>query len=281
MEQKKENDKLLEKKLVEQKQKFEEENSNICLYCKKNLSTSSALSRHTKICLGKFEMIKQIEQLNNELQRSRMVVQEKEKMILGLQETLDYERTASKSTMSATNYLYVNCNDANPLKSLSGFSIFEEENEELLDLLVSYQRSDTLDQYIGNALVTYYKTMDPKDQSLWNSDAVRLTYFIRKHLVWSVDKKGVKTSNLIINPALRYFSSAIEEFLSTDPSRRNNSMTLMQDNHKRQTCLEILKNIRNGTLCNQILKYIAPYFYLDKGIKHIAPLEEVKRISDK
>lgn len=195
-----------------------------------------------------------------------------------------------QKSMNTMSYLLVNYNDAPKLEPLSDYSIISDSTETLIKDLVFYQNKGTIDKYFGNFIIKQYKKKDPKLQALWTSDTERLNYFIRElikntndddkdlnnadndnknTIKWTMDKKGIKVSEYVIEPLLDYIYKIGIEY--------TNSQNKKISNMKSEEACKILKNmesigslinnIKNKTLINEINKYIAPYFYLNKEEK--------------
>ena len=144
----------------------------------------------------------------------------------------------------------------------------EEKNKyNFITIVQCKYEKHTLHKYLGNIIIQNYKKTDPKQQSLWNSDTSRLTYLIRdliqnNKIDWHVDKKGVMTKQLIINPLLDHVHILLEEYINSKLSTKTaNQLSLMQ---KLNLLGKVLADIRNDTLGSDILRYIAPYFTLKK-----------------
>lgn len=273
-----------------------------CRWCNQIFANQGNLARHKKSCAEKTEVVtnyeNKIEKLQleltsrdsnyeNKIEKLQMELTHKDHLVRTLQETIEYERIREKSHLSASNYLMVAYNSAPPLLPLTDFTIFEEEDVELLDLLLSAHRNNEFAEFVGRSLVHYYKKSDPRDQQLWNSDNERLTYFIRKNLKWTIDKQGIKTCDFIIDPALKYFTNILRAFINSDIPKESTD-AIIADNKCRAEALQLMMNINNGTMQQKILKFIAPYLYLDKELKHVPKLttknlEQIKRkrITDK
>lgn len=208
-------------------------------------------------------------------------LEDKERIVCELIKTLEYERIKEKSHLSASNYLSMTYNSAPNMKLLSDFAIFknrkrinssesmEGTDEDLLEIIINAYQNDHLVEFIGGALVSYYKTENPQDQCIWNSDTERLTYFIRRNFNWKIDKKGIKTETLIIAPALSHFYDILQKVVTSEIPRRQNVNIVLRDNEQRQVCYDIMLSIENGSLSGKILKFMAPYLFLDKKLKYI------------
>ena len=88
-----------------------------------------------------------------------------------------------------------------------------------------------------------------------------------KKIDWTVDKKGIKTKNYIINPLLKYINELLKQYID------DNSITVRDkiDMKKYEPILnrmnkiaKIISSINNGVLAEGILSYITPDFYLNK-----------------
>lgn len=292
---------------------IEAETRYVCKFCGRVMVNNHNVNRHLSRCKTKKEQDKEKEieqkikiEMQHKMEIDKVVMQrdkiqmeyecykkitEKEKEFYELnaerdkernaelRETIEYERVKEKSSnLSTSNYLMVNYNQAAPLLLLDNFSIFEEGDVELLELLLDAESNDEFYAFVGKALIKTYKTDDPKDQQLWNSDDDRLTYFIRRNFEWTIDKKGIKTGDLIVEPALKHFSNILKKFLNSDIPRGKHVSTdhVLADHKRRTLATKILIDVENGSIRHKVLKYIAPYLYLDKKIKCISPNEKNK-----
>ena len=133
-----------------------------------------------------------------------------------------------------------------------------------------------MNKYLGDIIIKYYKKKDPKNQSIFNSDTTRLTYVIRElfddqQIDWTIDKKGIKTTNYIINPFLDHIDDIIKEYMQnkTTFDRKTATTRELEANFSNLTaCGEIIISIEKKELGDEILKYIAPYFYHMKDNKN-------------
>lgn len=247
-----------------------------CQYCQLTLETSGGLSKHHKVCSERTIFMTKFEALEKELHYSKIIISEKDKALCDMRETLDYERVKEKAHMSTSNYLTVTCKPQQNLFSHNDFDVFYDEDYELIDNLIYIQQNDDLAVYVGKILAAYYKTVDPNDQRIWNSDTERLTYFIRKKCEWYMDRQGVKTADLIIDPVLKHFKKFLLKFITKEVPSHLPTREVLIDNEQRQACTQILSDIKDGSLSKRILKKMAPYLYLNKQLKHIDPIPVVE-----
>ena len=147
------------------------------------------------------------------------------------------------------------------------------ENDYAVATLVNRYQNKILHVYLGNYIIDTYKKMDPKDQSIWSSDASRFTYIIKQLMTnnnssWNQDPKGVNTKKTIIYPLLDY----VKDFIDTYWKEH---IHVCADNVKKfikvseiiKHSYNIKKEIDNGSLADDIIKYIAPFFYMHPNVE--------------
>lgn len=277
----------------------------ICEDCNKQFSYASGLSRHRKTC-------KNIKLINNENNALKQTVEEYKNLLeqykILLQNNNNNKQTTNKTYISI-NYIQQNYGSAPIIHSLDDYSSvkllldnddiidelsdseedynssnnkdinnkFDKTDKEFMILLINKYKSNTLHEYLGDFLIKYYKKDDPKQQSIWNSDAVRLTYFVNELLAnntscWTRDKKGIKTKNYIITPLLKY----IQDFNMKSLYYLNYKNCYVSYKKGKEiikyivTISNIQQSISDGVIANNIIKYIAPYFDINNNIKLIS-----------
>jgi hypothetical protein len=196
----------------------------------------------------------------------------------------------NSQSMSTINFLTTHRNSAPPLQELTDTTAklcIEYNNNDLINRCISFQKKNELHSFIGNIIVGCYKTEDPKDQSIWNSDVSRLTFIIRdtvkdiniginkkgvKHTKyidkWIPDKKGVKVNKRVITPILKFLrntldsysithAKAISTFITTDPFKYAEELEKIGYANK------IISTIASGKLAKRISVHIGAHFQLD------------------
>jgi hypothetical protein len=150
-----------------------------------------------------------------------------------------------------------------------------------MDIIFSRYKNKVLHKFIGDILVKAYKKKDPKDQGLWATDSSRMTYAIKRLIdsntsKWIVDKKGVDTTKLIIEPVLnkiKVLSTIYHEKECFDNPNASADRIMMIN----EIYVLMINDIDNKKIHNDVLKYISPYFRLeiDKTQKLEAPTLEM------
>ncbi len=179
-------------------------------------------------------------------------------------------------TMNTVNFIINNLTSAPPIDKNMDYKKIIYENKDKIDVLdeiVHHFRHKSLVKYIGNIIVKCYKKDDPKQQSIWNSDIARKNYLLReiinKKAEWITDKKGIKTTEIIIDPIIKILDKLIRDFLNDDKSINKdgtiNKFILEKRLNIGIELNEILLLIDHKTLHNEVNSYIAQFFYFNKS----------------
>lgn len=256
------------------------EKNIICNFCYNKFARFSSLTRHLKICannniiIQSSEKIKQLEYENKfiKLEKENEMLK-KENMILSKENEFHKQLVISagtliNSSMSTLNHLILNYNNAPILEPLKDYS-FLEDTDIFVNNLIYYYNDNKLEQYLGNFLIKLYKTKDPSKQSNWNSDTSRLTY-INRELInnkpgWVIDKKGVKMTEIIINPFLNHIKMLSQHKIKKLEIEFNDNNDGKNIFLKMTTLTNIIQSINNKEMSKNINRYIAPHFYFDKN----------------
>jgi hypothetical protein len=175
--------------------------------------------------------------------------------------------TVIKTSVSTFSYIVKNYNEAPALEYIQDVPKlhFELSTNDFVEQLIHEYKHDTLISYIGDIILKYCKKGDPKQQSIWNSDTSRLTYIIREimhnqNLDWRVDKKGLKTIKLLIEPVLDEYLHKSKVGKRSDPTSK-----LVNTMHNFHDINKVIQLIDDKILEDELLKYLAPHLYLVKG----------------
>ena len=245
-----------------------------CVFCGNSYQNSGNLVRHKTSCSEKHKLYDEVDEL-------RKIINQKDEMIT----TLKSENTHLKSivnnsgsiiktSMSTLAFVIKNYKEAPVLESVKDYTAlnYEQDNIAITENLIYEHNHNKLHIYIGDFIIKTYKTENPTKQSIWNSDTSRLTYLIREIIAnnkvdWKIDKKGIKTTQFIVDPVLEYINTQIKDYIQNfdinyklDSAREAENKMM-----KLKSCTEIIKDIDDKILSEAILKYISPYFYLNKN----------------
>lgn len=278
-----------------------EENILKCPYCPNTYTNAPNLSRHKKHCSEKIELenkyTKIIEKKDDELEKNKnkyeqeiLLLTEKIKYLeeltnkdaklisnfqlenKNLRTLLNNAGSVVKSSVSTMSYIVRNYNEAPALEKPKDIAAlhYDKTPTEFIEKIIREYRNNNMIPYIGNFILKTYKKEDPKKQSLWNSDTARLTYIIReifnKNVDWRVDKKGIKTIEVIITPVLNYIADRLEEYCEKSEigNRSQSTKTVVDKMMNLQNARSIIQLIEDKELEEDILRYMAPHLYLVK-----------------
>jgi hypothetical protein len=192
--------------------------------------------------------------------------------------------TNNTQSLSTINFLTTHRNSAPPLEELTTTTAklcIEYDNDDLIQICISHQRHNSLHTFIGNIIASCYKTADPMDQSIWNSDVSRLTFIIRDKVKniegkkgakyvnkWIQDKKGVTVNKRIVTPILKFLRNTLDSYskshgqnicklIYTDPYK------YAEEAEKIGYANKIISTIASGKLAKRISTHIGAQFQLD------------------
>ena len=165
-------------------------------------------------------------------------------------------------------------------ESLNSIEINQKKNkmqnkkEEIyVEKLLSLFKNDKLVEYIKDIIVPMYKTDDPKQQTVWNTDTARLNYVIRdivgKQTEWITDKKGLKVTKYVIKPITKLMAEMTEKYSKNHCKiiqKHDSSLEEIKCHVEKQNLAillihDLLKGDINAHVCHQL----CPEFHLDKN----------------
>ncbi len=275
-----------------------DEQLNTCKKCGLIFTRRSSLLRHLKTCnsdetINLKAQIENIEKAKNmEIESLKLQLMNAQREAQKAEENAKYLRTVIDSTgilahksVSALTYLATKHKDAPPLKEI-GYEdakklLKYDTDKRLIKRLITHYKHNKLDKFIGEIIIKHYKKDNPADQSIWNSDASRLTFLIKnivgKESEWITDKKGVKMRNLVIQPIVNLVEDLIKEY--ADKSIDNNDSDMSNSDQYSDTseseegdekmsntthAIGLLQYISSKNLEEDISRYISPRFNLTK-----------------
>lgn len=248
-----------------------------CDFCNLSFKKNYLLSRHLRICTPKrfkSESDKLQTQIESLIDKNRALETE----VKFLRNVVTSAGSLMHESMSAINFLSKSYKNTPLLENLDSTAkiksiveLNDNSSDDFIERLSYEYRQKTLPKFLGKFFIDNYKKKNPEEQSIWNSDATRLTYIIRVMVNdehnWDIDKKGKKVKTRIIDPVLKYLKDTINEFIENINSSYVNSLKGSDKTRfidKLEGSSKIIKEIDEGNLANDILKFITPYFYIKK-----------------
>jgi hypothetical protein len=179
------------------------------------------------------------------------------------------------TTVSALTFANNNYDNAPVIEKIKVDQIKQIKNYDdnvYISEVFSAHKNKTIGKYLGDVIVKLYKKEDPAEQSIWNTDAHRFTYMLKKLIhveksTWMVDKGGVDMVNNIVTPmtddirklAIKYCDE--HNFNNCDKDK----VMLIND-----IFVNLIADIDNKKVQNEILKYTSSHFFMNnkKTIKN-------------
>ena len=228
---------------------------------------SDAIQSNTKI-------IDKLMETNND--NMQYIKNNADKILVGAGQIINH-------TMSGYSYINKTYKDAPVLEPVIDYSQYfkcgercdaykyeTDDNYYVRELIYHYDHG-TLISYISDVFIQIYKKQEPEKQSLWTTDASRLTYYIRLHNKeinrdeWVCDKEGRSLINKTIKPMVGFLFKKAKAFLNEksakcDLTACQNSYQLVDYLSGTPTKLPNSKVAR--TIHDEIVRYICPKFKL-------------------
>lgn len=273
----------------------------ICKICNKTFTCHSSYYRHKNYRCKNNELL----QLENENLKKELFNKDKEMEIALLKEKLHFKEnenefckkenefhknlsvsagSVANKSLSAIAYVMQNYQHAKPIKTIpqeefkrllyesnSGKKIHKNKkitDEEAGKILTLFFKNNSLINLLATIITSFYKTKKEL-QSLWTTDVSRKSFIVNKECErdnqWTIDKKGINVSEIIINPLLTYvdkltvtYIKSVHEILGKCDYSDITYITELKYSTELRTALCTDK------ICNELIKSIAPSFYLEK-----------------
>jgi ribosomal protein S15P/S13E len=234
--------------------------------------------------------------LNEQIKQLKNYVEDLKKDKNNMYEIVKDTTHMNKSSMSAFTFLITHHPSAPPLSQLTHEQSTEiincnNENIKLLEIddkttkkdkdkicaindnsceiFLNKYKNYRLHMFVGDAIVSKFKTNDPDKQSFWNSDTNRRTYLLmmgNSNGSWITDKRGVKLVEYVIRPILNNICVVVTDYCNKLCANVHNYCEVI----KKKDLMVMLRDDINFThkLENDVLNYLGPFFYLDKDGYH-------------
>jgi hypothetical protein len=173
-----------------------------------------------------------------------------------------------KTSFGLLKHLVVNYSDAPPFEKISDLTFIKDVTEcrsRMPELLIEYYKTDKFVPYLAENIVKIYKKDDPKEQSLWTSDASRDNFIVKnkindKESKWIRDIKGA----MMIENAIRPCLNLILEELKWYFGELTNGMSYKNKLHPSLMSMSIMLEMRQA-ICDKnieedIRKRLSPEF---------------------
>lgn len=248
-----------------------------CKSCGNIFTRISNLTRHYKICTDKNEEIETLKLKVEQYEKDRK--QYKKDVTFHVKETNHYKEEVEyykqllreagglvKKSVNALTYAVDNYDNAPPIKSITINEIdtFDKNTDKIVNDILSAYKHKTIGKYLGDIIIKVYKKDDPKTQSIWNTDDSRLTYLIKELLGnkssnWVIDKKGIKTTEYLIEPLLSHIRSLLvsHQMSSQIPEINVGSVEIEFILENGKKLVNLINDIDDGVIEKEVLKHIS------------------------
>jgi len=269
-----------------------------CKYCECKYAIQKNYINHLNVCTQK-DMNSMKKQLKQEQKEKEYIIKQIEYVEKQREEDkkffiriIDSAGITFKEALPPLKFADNNLYYAPQMLEYSNFTFLEiyDTPDLAVEAIINHYNKGTLHSFLGDEIVNEYVKKDPRDQSVWNSDTNRSTYLNRVLIitsgdgecVWTIDKKGIKTIQFLIDPLIKHVKDMIDIYYNKmgDILKLKNPDFAKYGSHC-TAITGIYEIINDGTLKANILKYINGFFYLDqtfakKTIESLPITEEIQ-----
>jgi hypothetical protein len=216
----------------------------VCIYCKTDFVHSGHLNRHYNSCILRKDSI------------GKEYHSQKDNEIKLLKEMITFTNNLALTSTNTINYLIKNHDNTPSLPMSQDYSLMYDDKKHFIQDIIFYHKTKDLFRYLGNFIIGNYEKDDPKIQTI-----------LTNKKEYSINKNGVKTTEYIIAPMLKYIKDIMLEYVD---ERRIKIAEEKPDNviaiNQELLMIEnLISCINDNSITFDIIRYIAPYFYL--GVK--------------
>lgn len=240
--------------------------NKICKHCNTIFNKETKYFNHIETCFD--NRITKLENNNKKLQNNFDKLNEDITKYL-----CDSSSRTKNNNNSYNDYLNLYFRDAPTIKKITDFNICNNEiltengYVRFIDELIYYYESNIFVKFIGNHIIKLYKKDNMQDQSVYNTDASRLNYIIKKENEgWHTDKRGIEFVKISIEPLLIYIKNFILDKINLFKNlykNNNKSHFYLINFNKCDKLNDIIIKIETK-MTDEILNYISSHFYINK-----------------
>ncbi len=285
-----------------------------CLLCNKKYSNIESFKTHKynfhkkKITnkITKTKIINNVDDNNisyskiqNIVDKSNEQVKEeiKEEIQNSKKEVVTVVNKAITKASSLIKYLMENHRSVPPLKKITknqcipilrlDYNCPEKDKDYSLQKLFVRDYSKNL--FVSNIAKSILKMINYKEsdkQPIYNTDSSRYNYVVKLTTdLWNEDKSGIKFTDYIIKPLLRYIRDLVEEYIENDLEMvdmyKNSFIENQIHVQLKDDAYNLDIQLTNDYLIKPILKELSPYLrFLQVELEEIEKLEELEKIQD-
>jgi hypothetical protein len=298
-----------------------EKNINFCLLCNKKYSNSESFKTHkynfhtkkqlpiknnnntinnkTKINDKLDDIKNDINTMSNNMNNVKHEIKEeiKEEIQNSKKEVVTVVNKAITKASSLIKYLMENHRSVPPLKKITknqcipilrlDYNCPEEEGDYSLQKL--FVRDYSKNMFVSNIAKSILKMINYKEsdkQPIYNTDSSRYNYVVKiTGNIWNEDKSGIKFTDYIIKPLLKYIRDLVEEYIENELEMVNMYKNTFIQNQihvqQKEDSYNLDIQLTNDYLIKPLLKELSPHLrFLQIELEEIEKLEELTKIQD-
>lgn len=259
------------------------------------------ISTETQIIIKhvKDEILKSNVQVKDEINKSNEQVREeiKEEIQNSKKEVVTVVNKAINKASSLIKYLMENHRSVPPLKKITknqcipilrlDYNCPEEDGDYSLQIM--FVRDYSKNMFVSNIAKSILKMINYKEsdkQPIYNTDSSRYNYVVKLTTdLWNEDKSGIKFTDYIIKPLLRYIRDLVEEYIENYLEEVNMYKNTFIENQihvqQKEDAYNLDIQLTNDYLIKPLLKELSPYLrFLQVELEELEKLEELTKIQD-
>ena len=161
----------------------------------------------------------------------------------------------------------------------------KDNNYSLQYKLISLYKTNKFVKNISQLILKVVHYKDYQNQPIYNTDSSRNNYVIKTSSKWNEDKAGIKFTEYVIRPILKYIRNLIEDFRNNDIRKRNlfsvNDPDLEYNTHLYGTVLDFESKLVDEDYTKDILKELSPYLrYLEQEIEELEKYNKLESLQN-
>jgi hypothetical protein len=181
-------------------------------------------------------------------------------------------KTISAFTRAVNNYKdapklkYLDSKTANRLlcqEKIKG-KVIKLDNDRTAEYMAKLSEQKILPKHLSNTLVEQYRSHNPKEQSIWTTDASRMKMIVKMNDNWIRDSNGKIVNEHMIVPLLNEMVKIIDQYNISKGSKIK-MMTPEQEMKYAEVAMKILDiklDVSSERINKEILKCLMPEFIM-------------------
>jgi ElaB/YqjD/DUF883 family membrane-anchored ribosome-binding protein len=139
---------------------------------------------------------------------------------------------------------------------------------------------------IAKSILKMINHTESDKQPIYNTDSSRYNYVVKiTGNIWNEDKSGIKFTDYIIKPLLKYIRDLVEEYIENDLEEVNMYKNTFIQNQihvqQKEDAYNLDIQLTNDYLIKPLLKELSPHLrFLQIELEEIEKLEELTKIQD-